>query len=257
MFNKILKKLLLRFVTNFLYISTFFFVCTLIFAIEFGFNCISVAKASPIDIQKSKRGIEVNKMLEAGILKRKIEVPRAQIFNKDGSAHLLKEFKNKFVVLYIWASWCTDCINELTKLDQLARELKYREVDDIVILPITIDFKSPQQLQIFLKQRNIENIDFFLDPKKEIMGELGVHSLPSSFLINKNGYIIASYKRPLDWSNEVVLEKILNMKEENEKPVKSRPNNNEILKEDDKNKSKDIIPQINSKKTEKQPTFIG
>lgn len=258
MFNKILKKLLLRFVTNFSYLSTLFFVCTLFFVLEMGFNTISVAKASTNNIQKSKKSTEISNIIESGILKNTIEIPRSQVFDKDGSAHLLKEHKGKFVILYLWATWCMDCVNELIKLDNLAKELKYREIDDLSILPITIDFKSPEQLDSFLKQKGIGNIHYFLDPKKEIMGELGVHSLPRSFLINEEGYIIASYNKPIDWTNEIVFEKLLQMKKSSKSQANEKLNSKGEVKEDDKNKSPNIMPEENSHiKTKKQPTFIG
>ncbi len=257
MFNKILKKLLLRFVTNFLYISTVFFTCTPFFE----FNYISVAKASPNTVQTSRKNTEViSSSLDLGMLTNKLPEPRTQFFDKDGKPHLLKEYKNKFIILYLWASWCTDCLNELAKLDLLAGELEYREISDLVIIPITIDFKPPEQLDKYLKQKGIENISFFIDPKKEIMGELGAYSLPRSFLINQEGFIIATYNHSMDWSSNVITEKLLKLKQLNKAVFKSSINETKqdtAAKGDDKAKSNSIILQENLEKTEKQPTFIG
>ncbi|ETO29080.1 hypothetical protein RFI_08046, partial [Reticulomyxa filosa] len=61
---------------------------------------------------------------------------------------------------------------------------------------------------------------FYIDPNKELMGELNFHSLPRSYLVDKNGYLISAFKRTIDWSDKFVFEEILRLKNNSSKSNK-------------------------------------
>lgn len=63
-----------------------------------------------------------------------------------GEKFLLKDFKNKVVIINFWASWCEPCKEEFPAILKLVRNFKGR----VVVLAISNDF-SKQKAVSFLK----------------------------------------------------------------------------------------------------------
>ncbi|MFI4984103.1 MAG: TlpA family protein disulfide reductase [Rickettsiales bacterium] len=134
-------------------------------------------------------------------------------FDREGSSHLLKEAKGKLVIVYFWASWCSVCVEEIKSLSKLAEELSFKDLNEIAIIAVSIDFKNQQRIGEFMAKHKITNLVIYFDPHKELMGSFEVKSIPTTFIVNKQGVVINGFERNINWKDKAVLPALLAMKD--------------------------------------------
>ena len=101
----------------------------------------------------------------------------------------IKSFKGKYVLIDFWASWCAPCRLGNKKLVKLHKEVSS---DKIEIIGISIDTDANKWLKAIEKDK----IKFtqLIDSKgfdAETAVQFGVDELPSKFLFNQDGILIA------------------------------------------------------------------
>lgn len=144
------------------------------------------------------------KLWESGAVDNIKLIPRVAIYDKQSQEVLLKDFKGNVTILVFWASWCLQCMNELLTLNQLQKDLSYNDVTNIKIVPVSIDFK-PQEFQMdALENHKITDLIYYMDQNKSLFSHLQVHSLPTSFVIDRNGQIIYKFVQHLNWSDAII-----------------------------------------------------
>ncbi len=183
--------------------------------------------------------------------------PNMEIFDVMDRPFNLKEFRGNFVILYFWATWCNTCVQEMQSMVRMVEKLEFQEVKDIVILPVSIDFKSNQQITDFYKKNHLTKLRMFKDQNKKLMSELNVTSLPTTYLINKDGYIIQGFEQKITWDDNDLIKKVISIKGPYLKPAEFPAiaiTNLEVKKEGDTTAQSNIIPEVQKKKT---PTIIN
>lgn len=141
------------------------------------------------------------------------QVPRVAIYDEMQNPVMLRNFKGKVVVVVFWASWCLECVEEIASLDKLFLDLEYNEVKNVELLPLSIDFKNQEFLKNLLESNEIKNLKFYSDKSKELMSYLGVHSLPTSFIISPDSKIIFKSNQHINWADPIMLKEITTMSE--------------------------------------------
>ncbi len=101
-----------------------------------------------------------------------------------GKTFMLKEFRGKVVYLNFWATWSKDSKDELMVLADLQK--KYGKYG-FTVLAISLDNGKTRILK-FLKKHNIELITLW-DRKKRVARNFLVETMPSSYLIDRNGRV--------------------------------------------------------------------
>jgi len=107
----------------------------------------------------------------------------------------LKELKGKPIILTFWATWCSPCKEELPTLEKFAEGRK----DRLTILTIAIDGENEKQVQSFVKENNI-TLPVLLDVKGEIARTYRVRMIPTTFLIDGEGFMVGMIPGERDWS---------------------------------------------------------
>ena len=133
--------------------------------------------------------------------------PGFTLKDMDGRDVSLAEFKGKDVVLVnFWASWCPPCKQEFPELAELANEYKGHGAR---VLAINLD-KSADRVEKFLEKMRVKPgaMGILLDPKSEVVAKYVARSMPSSFIIDRNGAIRYvhfgfSDKDPVKWRQEI------------------------------------------------------
>lgn len=169
--------------------------------------------------------------------------PKVELELPNGNKAMLKDYRGKLLILYFWATWCNGCFKELSALEKLQENLLYREIDDIDILTVTVDFKTWERVQTALRQNNIKNIALAADRQKSLMAEMGVKSLPTVFIINKDGYVVLRHEGQNLWDDEYMTTKLIELKDK-----VTSTNGGGVKKENDRPAQSDIISQRNSTK---------
>jgi len=110
----------------------------------------------------------------------------------------LTEFRGKLVLLNFWATWCPPCVAEMPDLERLYREFNG---DGLAIVAVSIDTQGKKVVLPFWEKTGL-TFPSLLDPSGEVATRYGVRVLPASFLISREGEIIARILGPRDWHGE-------------------------------------------------------
>lgn len=101
----------------------------------------------------------------------------------------LDDYRGRVVFVDFWASWCPPCLASLPAYDQMRREIGTEEFE---IIAINVD-ENTEDGRRFLEKHPV-GYPVLADPDGYIGIPYGIRSLPRSFLLDRNGKVIASYK---------------------------------------------------------------
>ncbi len=121
-----------------------------------------------------------------------------------GKDHKLAEFTGKPLLINLWAIWCAPCRTEMPELAQLKREMGGENFD---VIAINVDkIASSEKIQKFLQDVHADNLLYYRDETMEIFNNIRKQGLalglPVTLLINKEGYLIASFNGAAPWAND-------------------------------------------------------
>jgi thiol-disulfide isomerase/thioredoxin len=125
-------------------------------------------------------------------------VPDIMLTAGAGKNMKLSDFKGHVVLLSFWASWCTPCLVELPTFIDLHDKLAK---DGLEIVPVNVDENtdSAQEISDFWKTKKFPFPTFF-DPTHKGAEAFQVDSLPSNFILDKQGRLVAQGYGANDWS---------------------------------------------------------
>jgi peroxiredoxin len=116
-------------------------------------------------------------------------------FQLNGQPARLSDLRGKVVVLNFWATWCPPCKEEMPSMDRLYKRYKDH---GFTIAAISIDGGGIQAVAAFVKKLGL-TFPIGLDPTLDVANRYTVRALPSSFLIDREGNMVAVALGPRDW----------------------------------------------------------
>ncbi len=120
--------------------------------------------------------------------------PDFTLTNPDGKKVALKDYRGKLVFLNFWASWCAPCRAEMPAMERLYRELKGQGFE---ILAVNVKDKRNDALAL-VKELKL-TYPILLDPDGEVGLLYGAWGMPATYLIDRNGVVLARMWGPADW----------------------------------------------------------
>jgi cytochrome c biogenesis protein CcmG/thiol:disulfide interchange protein DsbE len=100
----------------------------------------------------------------------------------------LSDFKGKVIYLDFWASWCAPCRQSFPWMNEM--QVKHGD-KDFQIVAINLDMK-PDDAQKFLAKQFV-SFALAFDAKGQTPQKYGVKGMPSSFLIGRDGIVLARH----------------------------------------------------------------
>jgi thiol-disulfide isomerase/thioredoxin len=121
----------------------------------------------------------------------------------DGKQVSLREYRGKVVFLNFWATWCIPCREEMPALERLHQ--KYQSQDLVII---SIDLKeSAEQVKAFF-QKHALSFPALLDQDGSVFRDYLVAGMPTTYLIGRDGMLMARGVGGRDWTRPEALELI-------------------------------------------------
>jgi peroxiredoxin len=117
-----------------------------------------------------------------------------------GAKVTLSQLKGNVVLLDFWATWCPPCRVEVPNLVAIHRQFKDKK---FVLLSISLD-RDLQAARRFVKDKEMDwrhIIDW--DAGREIAGKYQVEYIPSTFVIDRGGMIVATQLRGAELKNKI------------------------------------------------------
>lgn len=114
------------------------------------------------------------------------KAPEFSLKSVDGKTVKLSDYKGKVVIIDFWATWCPPCRKGIPDLISIQNEFK----DKVVIIGISLDReKTIKDVPGFVKNNGI-NYPVVYGDDKVVIDYGGIQSIPTSFVVDKNGTVV-------------------------------------------------------------------
>jgi cytochrome c biogenesis protein CcmG, thiol:disulfide interchange protein DsbE len=100
------------------------------------------------------------------------------------------------VVLNVWATWCEPCRREMASLGRLARE-----TDELDVVGVSID-QDANLAREFLLAQDVRFANYSDPGGPATRAALAVEALPQTFIIARDGTLVARIVGPRDWAGD-------------------------------------------------------
>jgi len=136
---------------------------------------------------------------ELGVVRinERVKAPSFTLRDLNGKDVKLEHQREKIVFVNFWATWCPPCRAEMPSMEKLYREFHDR---DFTILAINVQ-EEAKKVRAFKEKLDL-SFPILLDFKATVGSMYGVWSLPTTYLIDRAGYIIGGALGPRDWASK-------------------------------------------------------
>lgn len=112
----------------------------------------------------------------------------------EGDTLALGDLDGRVVVLNFWASWCVPCRAEH---DVLMRTASTWSDDDVQVIGVVYDDSRRNALRFLRELGN--DWRHVLDPGSRTAIDYGVHGVPETFFVGRDGRVGAKHMGPVTW----------------------------------------------------------
>ena len=134
------------------------------------------------------------------------EAPDFTVYDLEGNAYKLSDFRGKPVLLNFWASWCGPCQMEMPDFQKFYES--HGDQVNFVIVNLTDGRRETvETASAFLAEKGY-TFPVFYDTGREAAVKYGVSSVPMSFFIDAEGYFVTWVRGAL---NAAMLQKCMDL----------------------------------------------
>lgn len=194
------------------------YISTIFLLILFLFNNDCYEAKAEIIFKKEKELSEIEEM------KRKIDKSKVSYFEPNiafltqkSEKVSLKDFRGNTILVYFWATYCGECLDALKKLEKMSNEIEFKQIKNIKILPISVDYKKPEKVIEIIKNKEIV-LDLYYEKSRKLLSEFNTSKIPSTFIIDGKGIVRNEIIEELiKFDNPEVLSYLQKIEQENDK----------------------------------------
>jgi thiol-disulfide isomerase/thioredoxin len=117
-----------------------------------------------------------------------------------GGTQTLSGLKGKVVFLNFWATWCPPCQEEMPSMERLYKRLGTAGLE---LLAVDIQ-ENREDVGAFITDSSL-SFPVALDESGRVSGIYGIRNIPTTFIIDRNGMIIATVVGSRNWDSPAVI----------------------------------------------------
>ena len=122
--------------------------------------------------------------------------PDFTVYDIDGTAYRLSDFRGKPVVLNFWASWCGPCKMEMPDFDEKAAQLE-GEVRFLMVNLTDGNQETVETASAFIASQGY-TFPVYYDTDQSAAYAYGVYSIPTTYFIDARGCAVAYASGAID-----------------------------------------------------------
>ena len=111
----------------------------------------------------------------------------------------LDDLNGNLILLNFWATWCAPCKEEMPSLDNLQSN---KNLNNLKIFPINIGKDNLKKALEFFEDLEITNLNIYFDNPSTLAKTFSLRGVPTSILINKDGYEFARIMGSIDFGDK-------------------------------------------------------
>jgi thiol-disulfide isomerase/thioredoxin len=137
--------------------------------------------------------------------------PEIELKSPNGKSVSLSQLKGKLVLIDFWASWCGPCRNESPNVVEAYKKYKNRKFTNgkgFEVFSISLD-KDANAWKKAIKEDGLNWKNHGIDAEGQASAKYGVYSIPSAFLIDGDGNILAQGEKLRGLNLHITIENYL------------------------------------------------
>jgi thiol-disulfide isomerase/thioredoxin len=151
-------------------------------------------------------------ILGFGVDRTDVPAPAIELEALDGSRFSLAQARGQVVFVNFWATWCPPCREEMPSMVRLGRELEAKYPGRFRMVAVSVDeswspvkefFSAPPYfgkpgLAVALDAEQVATRAYYCGARRGVCPDL---KFPESYIVDKNGRLVAFVVGPRDWSD--------------------------------------------------------
>ena len=136
--------------------------------------------------------------------------PKFELVDQFGDVHRLSDYRGKIVYLTFWATWYESCSLELPDVEQLYRD-RAKNQGEVAVLGVVFPSEpvaegapsdeireiTVEEMKLFLNEKNL-TFPVLFDVDGKIFAEYAITGLPTTYLIDREGFFIGVIPASID-----------------------------------------------------------
>lgn len=129
--------------------------------------------------------------------------PALELPDRQGQVHSLAQYRGQVVFLNFWASFCEPCREEMPSMESLVRQ--YRS-QGMIMVAVSHDegWEEVDRFMDFFLPGQRSAMTVLLDSDEVTAQRFGTELLPETYIIDRDGTIVARFVGDYDWTRPEV-----------------------------------------------------
>ena len=148
---------------------------------------------------------ETNRQLAFQLHSAPLKLP--QLSFEDGAGHrrTLAQFRGRYVLLNVWATWCVPCGEEMPALARLQQKLGGPRFE---VIALSVDNGGVETVKHFFAEHRVDSLGVYTDRSLQVYSALRVVGIPTTVLVDREGGEIARHIGPAQWDSAQTIEEL-------------------------------------------------
>ncbi len=146
---------------------------------------------------------ETNRQLPLQLHSAPLKLPQLSFEDGEGQRRTLADFRGRYVLLNVWATWCVPCREEMPALARLQHKLGGPRFE---VIALSVDSGGVEAVKRFFAEYHVDSLAVYTDRSLQVNSALRVVGVPTTVLVDREGREIARHVGPAKWDSAQTIE---------------------------------------------------